>query len=79
MNVKPIPLSKIPMGTPARVAALACSGAERKRLLDLGVVDGTEIHPLYASPFGNPAAYLVRGAVIALRRDVSDNVLVTLI
>ena len=75
--MKPIPLSQMPLGKPARVAALACSGAERKRLLDLGVVDGTEIHPLYTSPFGNPAAYLVRGAVIALRRDVSDNVLVT--
>lgn len=77
--MKPIPLSQVPMGRPARVTSLTCHGAARKRLLDLGLIDGTEVHPLFESPSGNPAAYLIRGAVIALRRDVSDNVLVTLI
>ena len=46
-------------------------------MLDLGVVGGTEIEPLYKSPSGNPVAYRIRGAVIALRSDVSDKILVT--
>jgi ferrous iron transport protein A len=47
-------------------------------MLDLGIINGTEIEPLYKSPAGNPVAYLIRGAVIALRNDVSDGILVSL-
>jgi ferrous iron transport protein A len=46
-------------------------------MLDLGIIDGTEIEPLYKSPSGNPIAYLIRGAVIALRSDVSCGIMVT--
>jgi ferrous iron transport protein A len=46
-------------------------------MLDLGVIAGTEIEPLYKSPSGNPVAYFVRGAVVALRNDVSDKIIVS--
>jgi ferrous iron transport protein A len=46
-------------------------------MLDLGLIQGTEIEPLYKSPSGNPIAYQIRGAVIALRSDVSDKILVS--
>ena len=54
-------------GERARVVTLALEGGMRRRLQDVGMVEGTEIACLYHSPFGDPAAYLVRGAVIALR------------
>jgi ferrous iron transport protein A len=73
-----IPLDQLPVGKRASVAALKSDGATRRRMLDLGVIDGTEIEPLYKSPSGNPVAYLIRGAVIALRRDVSANIIVSL-
>ena len=44
-------------------------GPQRRRLLDLGVVPGTEIQAEFASAAGDPVAYLIRGALIALRRD----------
>ncbi len=44
-------------------------GPQRRRLLDLGVVPGTEIRAEFASAAGDPVAYLIRGALIALRRD----------
>lgn len=47
----------------------ACLGVERQRLLDLGVVPGTVIECQMASPFGDPTAYRIRGAAIALRRE----------
>nr|MBP6669933.1 ferrous iron transport protein A [Gemmatimonadales bacterium] len=50
-----------------RIAA-ACQGPARRRLLDLGVVPGTVITAEYASPGGDPVAYQIRGALIALRR-----------
>ena len=48
----------------------------KRRLQELGVVDGTKIKCLYKSPLGDPSAYLVRGAVIALRREDADTVLI---
>lgn len=61
-------LDSLPIGQSAHIAALLAVGAERRRLLDLGFVPGARVETLYASPWGDPVAYGVRGAVIALRR-----------
>ena len=45
----------------------ACQGTQRRRLLDLGVVRGAEITPELVSASGDPVAYRIRGALIALR------------
>lgn len=47
----------------------ACRGPERRRLLDLGFVPGTEVKVVMASPLGDPVAYEVRGTTVALRRE----------
>lgn len=41
------------------------------RLRDLGLVSGTAVRCLHRGPFGDPQAYGIRGAVIALRREDS--------
>ncbi len=48
--------------------APACQGVQRRRLLDLGVVPGTRIRAELVSYSGDPTAYDIRGALIALRR-----------
>jgi len=53
-----------------------CQGAQRRRLLDLGVVKGTEITPELVSASGDPVAYRIRGALIALRREQARWILV---
>lgn len=50
----------------------ACQGQQRRRLLDLGVVRGTEIEAELASASGDPVAYRIRGALIALRREQAE-------
>jgi DtxR family Mn-dependent transcriptional regulator len=45
-----------------------CQGTQRRRLLDLGLVPNTEITPELTSAAGDPVAYRIRGALIALRR-----------
>lgn len=77
MSQAQISLNKLPIGKKANVTSLMVDGAARRRMLDLGIIDGTEIEPLYKSPSGNPVAYLIRGAVIALRSDVSDKIIVS--
>lgn len=51
-----------------------CRGAERRRLLDLGVLPGTRIRAEMRSPGGDPTAYRVRDSLIALRRDQARHV-----
>ncbi len=71
-------LSDLPVGGEAIVHELApsCTGPERRRLLDLGVVPGTRIRCEFPSPFGSPRSYDIRGALIALRTHQADRVLV---
>ena len=71
-----LPLNRLPIGRVARVTALKACGSVRRRLLDLGIVEGTEIQALFRSPSGNPVAYRIRGAVIALRADASSGIMV---
>lgn len=59
-----------------KVIKLLSKGVLRRRLLDLGIIEGTEIEALGRSPSGDPTAYLIRGAVIALRTEVSSTILV---
>jgi len=50
----------------------ACQGSQRRRLLDLGVVRGTEIRAELVSAAGDPVAYRIRGALIALRAEQAE-------
>lgn len=67
-------LSSLKPGETGRVVGLsgACRGAERRRLLDLGFVPGTNVAVEMNSPTGDPTAYRVRGALIALRHEQAD-------
>lgn len=55
----------------------ACRGLERRRLMDLGVLPGTVIKSEINSPSGDPTAYRIRGAVIALREEQSNHIHIT--
>ena len=67
-------LNDIKPGETAVVQSLRAHGSMRRRLLDIGLVEGTRVECVGVSPQGDPSAYLIRGAVIAIRaadcRDV---------
>ena len=71
-------LSLLRAGEEAAVAgiSLACRGFERHRLLDLGILPGTIIRAEFASPSGDPMAYRIRDALIALRLDQAKLILI---
>jgi len=71
-------LSTLAVGESAMVHGLSpsCYGPERRRLLDLGLVPGTAIRCEFRSPFGSPRSYLVRGTMLALRREQAEKILV---
>jgi len=73
------PLSALRLGESARVVALApgLRGQERRRLLDLGLLPGTTVTAELRSPSGDPTAYRIRDATIALRSEQAKQVRVT--
>lgn len=68
------PLSGLPIGQIGRVYALDSEGSVRRRMLDLGLVNGTNVEVLLRSPAGDPTAYYIRGAVIALRAEDAEKI-----
>lgn len=72
-------LDALRLGERATVAQISpmVQGPQRRRLLDLGVIPGTVVVAEMSSPFGNPMAYSIRGALIALRREQAHGILIS--
>ena len=71
-------LSDLKIGQKAKVTSVNINGNMRRRLLDIGITVGTETECVFKSPFGEPTAFLVRGAIIALRKEECENIIITL-
>jgi ferrous iron transport protein A len=63
-----VTLDELPRSCRAVVTGLDAHGAERRRLMDLGVLPGVEVTAEDTSPLGDPTAYRIRGTLVALRR-----------
>ena len=51
----------------------------KRRLLDIGLINGTEVVCVLKSPFKDPTAYLIRGAIIAIRKEDCNKIEVELL
>lgn len=71
-------LDQLQVGQTATVTALSATGVSRRRLMDLGVLPGAQIQAELKSPLGDPVAYRIRDAVIALRREQAKQISITL-
>ncbi|RMF60522.1 MAG: hypothetical protein D6743_14835, partial [Calditrichaeota bacterium] len=69
-------LASLQPGERGEVVAIARSyrGQQRRRLMDLGVIPGTVITVEMRSASGDPTAYNIRGATIALRRSQAEKI-----
>jgi DtxR family Mn-dependent transcriptional regulator len=76
LQIEGEPLTNLQVGETAQVLSISSHtrGIERRRLMDLGILPGTAIELEMASPSGNPLAYRVRGAVIALRQSQAEDI-----
>ncbi len=63
-----VELSALREGESGYVTQVSAGPAMERRLADLGLVRGTRVTCVTRSPAGDPCAYLIRGALIALRR-----------
>lgn len=72
----PYSLNDLKVGQCATVETLSSVGNMRRRLLDIGLVGNTKVECIGKSPSGDPKAFLIRGAVIAIRSEDCESVLV---
>lgn len=63
-------------GQKGTVRRLQNTGSIRRRLLDIGLVENTIVEYIGTGPFGDPCAFLIRGAVIALREEDAKKILI---
>jgi len=71
-------LSQLDQGQIGKIVKLspACRGSVRRRLLDMGLVPGTEITHELRGAFAFPRAFRIRGTLIALRQEQADKIIV---
>ena len=70
-------LTDLHVGERAQVVSLQNEGNIKRRLQDLGLVEGTRVNCVQKSPNGDMVAYGIRGAIIALRSEDAVRVLVS--
>lgn len=66
-----ITLDKLPLNSSAKILNVNCTPSIKRRLLDLGLISGTNIKPILKNPMGDPIAYEIRGTTIAIRKEDS--------
>lgn len=71
-------LSQLCPGQRARIVGISGAGPTRRRMLDLGLVAGTDIAAVRTAPLNDPVEYLVRGYHLALRRRDAEAIAVEL-
>ena len=69
-------LAELKVGEKAKVMSVDADMNIKRRLQDIGLINGTTVECLYKSPLGDPKAFLIRGAVIALRCEDSSNIII---
>ncbi len=72
-------LADLTIGSSCRVNSIELAGLLRRRIIDLGILPGTVVECIRRSPAGDPTAYRVRGATIALRNADASQIKVSLI
>lgn len=67
-------LNEVGLNREVKIKKIDCTGNVKRRILDLGMIEGTKIKPVLKSPLGDPTAYEVRGSLISLREEESKNI-----
>ncbi len=66
-----ITLNQLNLWDSGTVKEIFADGQLKRRFLDIGIIKGSKIKCVAISPQGDPKAFFVRGAVIALRNEDS--------
>ncbi len=71
-----ITADKLKTGQTGVVKSLACSGALRRRIIDMGITPGAPMRLIKKAPLGDPLEFNVRGYELSVRRSEAKEIVV---
>jgi len=69
-------LAELKIGEKCKVVKVSGESSIRRRIMDMGIVKGTEILVERVAPLGDPFEIIVRGYHLSLRKEESENIFV---
>lgn len=69
-------VDELKIGEQGTVQSLGCSGALRRRIIDMGITPGAVIIKRKTAPFGDPIEINVRGYELSIRRNEAKEIFV---
>lgn len=70
------PLTSVALGQKATVAEIKVAGASRPRLMEMGLLVGTEVELVRFAPLGDPVEIKIRGYNLTLRKQEAEQIFV---
>lgn len=67
-------LKDVKVGETAVVVRLHGEGAVKRRIMDMGLTRGTEVHVRKVAPLGDPMELTVRGYELSVRKGDAENI-----
>ena len=74
-----VPLNTLKVGQRGVVVRLGTKGAVRRRMMDMGLVPGTEVLVRRLAPLGDPIEFTVKGYSLSLRDSEAQDILVEVV
>ena len=69
-------LKEVKCGETVTVAKLGGEGALKRRIMDMGITKGTQVHIRKVAPLGDPVEVNVRGYELSIRKGDAELILV---
>ena len=69
-------LASTKIGEETTVAEIAINGTLKRRIYDLGIINGAKIKCVGRSALGDPSAYKIFGSVVAIRKNDAEKIFI---
>ena len=69
-----VPLSSLPLGRLATVADIRLPASQRGRVMEMGLLAGTQVELVRFAPLGDPVEIKVRGYNLSLRKHEAEQI-----
>ena len=67
-------LKEAKIGSIVTVKKLNGEGAVKRRIMDMGITKGVEVHVCKVAPLGDPIEITVRGYQLSIRKGDAENI-----
>lgn len=77
LEEKDTTLDTLKPGEKARITKVRVRGSARRKLMDMGMVAGTDIELVRNAPLGDPMDYNIKGYHLSIRKEEAKQIFIT--